>query len=194
MGWQSKLEKMSKVGRLLKKRLTWRPGHMHNSSYRHSQEPRLAPSDASYCEVSGKIRRSENELQDFEISWNYDMKKVVIPVSRKSPTSELCMSEGRHLRMIFEWKRPYLFFWSLKDFYRTSRCNHWQDLIATLRSVVVSARDIEFSSNSWRISVARSWFCHVKWIFQWRYQCLFKADASLVANIQWTSSQRFHWW
>ena len=60
---------------------------MQNSGYREASDLRLAPSDASYIIVPRKIRPSEIELVDFEISPINDMKGIFMSFSQKSPTS-----------------------------------------------------------------------------------------------------------
>ena len=64
-----------------------RPCLPHISSYKLPQKLRLIPSDAKSHKVSGKIRRSQNELTDSEKIENYDMKSANRSVNGKSPTS-----------------------------------------------------------------------------------------------------------
>ena len=70
--------------------LQMRTSDMQNSSYREARDLRLSPSDASYIIVPRKIRPSEIELADFEISPNNDMKGIFMSVSAKWPTSSPC--------------------------------------------------------------------------------------------------------
>ena len=63
--------------------------HMSMAAARHREatDMRLAPVDSLYIKVSGKNMRSQNELGDFEISGKLVMKRTLMSVSKKWPTS-----------------------------------------------------------------------------------------------------------
>ena len=64
-----------------------RPSRFKISRHREARDMRLAPIDSLYFKVHGKIRPSQNEFREFAKSWKLVMKKTLMSVSRKWPTS-----------------------------------------------------------------------------------------------------------
>ena len=64
-----------------------RPSPVRISRHREARDLRLSPIDSLYFKVHGKIRPSQNKFRDFEKSGKPVMKKTLMSVSRKWPTS-----------------------------------------------------------------------------------------------------------
>ena len=60
---------------------------MAAARHREAADTRLAPVDSLYIKVSAKIMRSQNKFGDFEKSGKLVMKRILMSVSKKWPTS-----------------------------------------------------------------------------------------------------------